>query len=625
MVRRPWKMTALFLLLTGGAFPVRAQEPAEPEIGEVVVTATRTPEPAGAGTKSVTVITAEEIQSKQIQSVAEALRGVPGATIVQTGTLGGQTSTFLRGSNSNHTLFLIDGVPVNTPTDGAFDLADLSIENVERIEVVRGPQSTLYGSSAMGGVVNVITKRGAGPPSHRLSVGAGKHSTFREVFASAGGTERADYSITAVRLDSQGRGEHDEYANTNLSARLGVKPTPTTRLEVFSRFVEADKDLPPVLGRQDSSTGAAFDPDQNQQREFLQVGTAWTQALTPWWDYRLILARVTDRLKFTDPPLSPDVTDTTAYDAEAVTSLRLLPATILTFGGQWKQENADVTGAFATFDATVTQRAGYVQGQVTLWDRLTLVGGGRVDDHSRFGDHSTGQLSAAYVLRSTGTTLRAGYGTAFRAPSMNQFFRPGSGNPNLRPERSRSVEAGVEQALWDKQLRIGATYFHTRFTDLIDFGPPPSFQSLNIDRAQAEGVELVAEVRPVTGLILRGGYTFTEAIDSNTQQPLRRRPKHIGSASATYELDKRYSVSIIGLFVGRRFDTNPVFPFGLAENGGYAKFDLAAGATLAERWGPLSAVRFTAKVENLLDKQYDEALGFPALGLTYLVGIEATF
>ena len=624
MVGRPWTMATLCLVLVGGVFPVFAQEPAEPEIGEVVVTATRTPELAGAGTKSVTVITAEEIAIKQVQSVGEALRSVPGATIVQTGTLGGQTSTFLRGSNSNQTLFLIDGIPVNTPTDGAFDLADLSIENVERIEVVRGPQSTLYGSSAMGGVINVITRKGAGPPTHTLSLAAGMHSTFKEVVKSAGGTERADYAITTLRLDSQGQGQHDEYANTTVSARVGVKPTPTTRLEIFSLFIDADKDLPPVLGRQDNSTGAAFDPDQNQRREFLQVGTAWSQALTPWWDYKLILARVGDRLKFTDPPLSTDVTDTTTYDVEGVTSFRPFPATVLTLGGQWKQDNADVTGTFTAFDATTTLRAGYVQGQVTLWESLTLVAGGRLDDYSQFGDHSTGQVSAAYVLRSTGTTLRAGYGTAFRAPSMNQVFRPGSGNPNLRPEQSRSFEAGAEQAIWDNHLRLGATYFYTRFTDLIDFGPGPSFQSMNIDRARAEGVEVFAETRPVPELLFRGGYTFTEAVDSDTGQPLRRRPKHLGSAAATYEFNKRYSVSLSGLFVGKRFDTDPV-TFGLAENGGYAKFDLAAAATLSERWGPLSGVRLTAKVQNLLDKQYEEVLGFPSLGLTYLVGVEATF
>lgn len=623
MVRRPWRVIALLVCLGSGSYSVFAQEPAEPEIGEVVVTATRTADPVGAATKSFTVITAEEIEAKQAQTVREVLRTVPGVTLSQSGGLGTQTTTFLRGSNSNHTLFLMDGVPVNSPIGGAFDLADLTTDNVERIEVIRGPQSTLYGSAAMGGVVNIITRRGTGAPTHRVRLEAGKHSTFRETLSSAGGGDRWDYAIAASRLDSQGELSHDEYENTALSGKFGWKPTATTRLEFFSRFLESDKDLPPVLGRQDISTGAAFDPDQNQQREFLQAGTTWSQSLTSWWDYKLVLARVTDRIHFADPPTSTEVSDRTAYDAEVVTSFRPLPGTILTFGGQWKEESADVTGtgSFASFNGTATQWAGYVQGQVTLWDRLTLVGGARVDDHSRFGGHGTGQVSGVYQLPGTGTAFRASYGTAFRAPDLGDLFFPGFSNPNLQPERARTWEAGLEQKLFGNLATVSATYFHTQFTNLIAFVfPTPQ----NIGSARSEGVETALEIRPVEGLSLKGTYTFTEAVNRITGEPLRRRPKHLGSASATYVFHKRYSVNATGVFVGRRFDTDPV-TFGLAENGGYAKVDVAAGATLAEQWGPLSAVRLTAKIENLLDKQYDEALGFPAPGLTYLVGIEATF
>jgi len=612
MVRRPWKLAALFLLLTGGAFPVRAQEPAEPEIGEVVVTATRTADPVGAATKSFTVITAEEIEARQAETVREVLRTVPGLSLSQSGTLGTVTSTFLRGSNSSHTLFLIDGVPVNSPTNGQFDLADLTTDNVERIEIVRGPQSTLYGSAAMGGVVNIITRTGRGTPTYRVRLEGGKHSTFRETVSSAGGGEEWDYAVAGSRLNSRGELAHDDYESTTLSGRIGLRPTPTTRLEFFSRFLDADKNLPPVAGR-------GFDPDQNFQREFTQAGATFTHTVTPAWDYKVTLARVVEETRFTDPPSAPSVTETDVDDVEFVTSFRPLPYVVLTAGGQWKQEGADT----ATVHPTVTDKAGYVQAQLTLLERLTLLGSARVDDHSRFGTHGTGQVSWAYHLAATGTTLRGGYGTAFRAPTLNDLFFPGFSNPNLQPERSRTREAGFEQRLFGSLATLSATAFYTRFTDLIQFDFVSSMPQ-NIGSARAEGVEAALEIRPLERLTLKGTYTFTEAIDKSTRQPLLRRPKHLGSATAIYQFAGHYSVAATALFVGKRPDVDPV-TFATVTNSGYAKVDLAASAVLSEEWGPLRSLRLTTKIENLLDKRYDDVLGFPALGLTYLVGVEANF
>ncbi|MGH7408350.1 MAG: TonB-dependent receptor plug domain-containing protein, partial [Candidatus Methylomirabilales bacterium] len=536
----------------------------------------------------------------------------PGLTLSQSGGLGTVTSTFLRGSNSSHTLFLIDGVPVNSPTNGVFDLSDLSTDNVERIEIVRGPQSTLYGSAAMGGVINVITRRGTGTPSHRVRLEAGKHSTFRETVSSAGGGEEWDYAVAGSRLNSQGDLAHDDYESTTLSGKIGLRPTPTTRLEFFSRFLDADKDLPPVAGR-------GFDPDQNFQREFTQAGATFTHALTPGWDYKVTLARVIEETRFTNPPSAPSVTETDVDDVEFVTSFRPLPPLVFTLGGQWKQEGADT----ATLHPTVTDKAAYVQAQVTLLDRLTLLGSARVDDHSRFGNHGTGQVSGVYQLAATGTALRAGYGTAFRAPTLNDLFFPGFSNPNLQPERSRTWEAGVEQRLFGNRATLSATTFYTQFTDLIQFDFV-TFTPQNIGSARSKGVEAAVEIRPLEGLSLKGTYTFTEPIDRITRQPLLRRPKHLGTASAIYQFARRYSLAATALFVGERPDVDPV-TFLTVTNGGYAKLDLAASAVLTEGWGPLRSLRLTAKVDNLLNERYDDVLGFPALGLTYLVGLEANF
>jgi len=610
---RPWKTVVFLLILAAAALPVWAQEPGEREIGEVVVTATRTADPVGAATKSFTVITAEEIEAKQAETVREVLRTVPGMTLSQSGGLGTLTSTFLRGSNSSHTLFLVDGIPVNSPTNGQFDLADLSTDNVERIEIVRGPQSTLYGSAAMGGVVNIITRTGRGVPTYRLRFEAGKHAAFRETVSSSGGGAEWDYAVAGSRLNSDGELAHDRYESTTLSGKIGLRPTPTTRLEFFSRFLDADKDLPPVAGR-------SFDPDQNFQREFTQAGATFTHAVTPAWDYKVTLARVIEETRFTNPPSGPSVTETDVDDVEFVTSFRPLPYVVLTAGGQWKQEGADT----ATLHPTVTDKAGYLQAQVTFFDRLTLLGSGRVDDHSRFGTHGTGQVSGVYQLVATGTALRASYGTAFRAPTLNDLFFPGFSNPDLRPERSRTWEIGGEQRLFGNLATLSATYFYTRFTDLIVLDS--SFIPQNTGSARSKGVETALEIRPVEGLSLKGTYTFTEAIDRMTRQPLLRRPKHLGTVSATYQFGGRYSLAAMALFVGERSDAQPgTFPVVTVTNGGYAKVDLAASAVLAEGWGPLRSLRLTTKIENLLDKRYEDVLGFPALGLTYLVGLEAAF
>ncbi|HEV8662151.1 MAG TPA: TonB-dependent receptor, partial [Candidatus Methylomirabilis sp.] len=484
--------------------------------------------------------------------------------------------------------------------------------NVDRIEIVRGPQSTLYGSAAMGGVVNIITRTGTGVPTYRVRLEGGNHSTFRETFSSAGGGTEWDYAVAGSRLDSEGELDHDDYESTTLSGRIGLKPTPTTRLEFFSRFLDTDKNLPPVAGR-------SFDPDQNSKREFTQAGATFTHALTPAWDYKVILARVIEETRFTDPP-SVFVTETDVDDLEFVTSFRPVRSLILTAGGQWKQEGADS----GDLQATVTNKAGYLQAQLTLLDRLTLLGSARLDDHSRFGNHGTGQVSAVYQLAATGTAFRGGYGTAFRAPSLSDLFFPGFSNPDLQPERSRTWEVGTEQRLFGSLVTLSATYFHTRFTDLIVLDP--FFIPQNIGSARSKGVEAAIEIRPVEGLSLKGSYTFMEPIDRTTRQPLLRRPKHLGSVAAIYQFGRRYSLAATALFVGERPDVQPgTFPVVTVLNSGYAKVDLAASAVLAEALGPLHSLRLTAKIENLLDKEYEDVLGFPAFGLTYLVGLEANF
>ena len=606
-----------------------AKEMAIP-LSEVVVTATRVETPRAHVTKGVTVITSEEIEDRQLKTVEEALREVPAISVVRSGSPGSQTSIFLRGTDSNQTLVLIDGVRIQTSTTGEFDFADLTTDNIERIEVVRGPQSTLYGSDAIGGVINIITKRGEGRPTHTLKVEGGRHLTFREQLSSTGGFEFGDYSLTISRLDTDGFLDHDDYTNTSVSGNFGFNLGTDARLNLFSRYIDSEKKLPPVLGR-------SFDPNQVFDRQFYQGGGALAHQVLPWLDYSLRMAVTRTNQEFSDPPddLSPaftfSKTDAQVLDFNGQVNVHPLPEATITIGGQWARQSADFSSrsTFGTsqFDQAASDGAFFGQGQLVLFeDRLILAGGGRVDQHSRFGSAVTGQFSGALLIHETGSKIKGSWGTAFKSPTLADLFFPGFSNPDLKPEEAEGFDVGIEQVLWEDRLWLEFVYFKKALTNLIQFDPA-TFRPENIARASTKGVEVSATLLPLPGLRLRGGYSLVDTGDEATGMRLLRRPKDTVFGQVTYAFWKRATASVNILHVGKRDDQDfSTFPSRRVTLDPYTKVDLALSVLLfSEDRGILRKLHATAKIENLFDQDYEEAFGFPAPGLVYLFGVEAAF
>ncbi|MEE9154295.1 MAG: TonB-dependent receptor [candidate division NC10 bacterium] len=634
MVSTIFKNAILTAALTGLLIGVAwAQENVIP-LSEVVVTATRTKTPRSQLTKAVTVITKEDIKERQLLTVEEALREVPSLNVVRQGSIGSQTSVFLRGANSDQTLVLIDGVRIATSTTGGFNFADLTTDNIERIEVVRGPQSTLYGSDAIGGVINIITRKGEGKPRHNVTVEGGRHATFRTKLSSTGGFEFGDYSVTASYLDTDGFLDHDDYKNTSVSGNFGIKLGADAHLSLFSRYIDGDKNLPPVLGR-------GFDPNQEFKSKYYQGGGVLEQQVLPWLDYSLRMAVTRTDQKFSDPPdfRSPtsftfSETDAQVLDFNGQVDVRPLPEVTITVGGEWSRQSADFSsdGAFSgfpfssEFDEHTTDVAFFGQGELVLFeDRVILVGGGRVDDHSDFGTAVTGQFSGAFLIHETGTKFKGSWGTGFHAPDLADLFFPGFENPDLQPEEVESFEVGIEQVLWEDRFWLEVIYFDNDFTNLFQFNAATS-RVENIAQASAKGVEISATVLPLPGLRVSGSYSRVDTEDEETGQDLLRRPQDTVFGQVTYTFLERATASVSVLYVGERADQDfTTFPSRRVTLDPYTKVDLALSVLLLEDQGILNKLQVKAKIDNLFDEDYEEAFGFPAPGLVYLFGVEATF
>ncbi|MFQ5656236.1 MAG: TonB-dependent receptor plug domain-containing protein [Candidatus Methylomirabilales bacterium] len=601
-------------------------------LGEVVVTATRVKTPRRQLTKAVTVITREEIEERQLITVEEALREVPSLNVVRQGSIGSQTSVFLRGGNSDQTLVLIDGVRVVTSTTGGFDFADLTTDNIERIEVVRGPQGTLYGSDAIGGVINIITRKGEGKPRHNVTVEGGRHATFRTKLSSAGAFEFGDYSVTASYLDTDGFLDHDDYKNTSVSGNFGFELGADARLSLFSRYIDGDKNLPPVLGR-------GFDPNQSFDSTFYQGGGELEQQVLPWLGYSLKMAVTRTDQKFSDPPdpRSPtsftfSETDAQVLDFNGQVNVHPFPEGTVILGGQWTRQSADFTteGAFlgfpfqSTFDEATTDGAFFGHGELVLFeDRLILTGGGRIDDHSDFGSAVTGQFSGAFLIHETGTKIKGSWGTGFHAPDLADLFFPGFENPNLQPEEVEGFDAGIEQVLWDDRFWLEVYYFDNELTNLFQFDPTTN-RVENVAKASANGVEISTAILPLPDLRIRANYSLVDTEDEETGEDLLRRPHDTVFGEVAYTFLERATATVSVLHVGDRNDRD----FSTGETvtlDAYTKVDLALSILLLENRGILHNLRAKAKIENLLDEDYEEAFGFPAPDLMYLFGLEATF
>jgi vitamin B12 transporter len=603
--------------------PTAGEEPIRTE--PVVVTATRIEQPVSQVGSSVTVIQGEDLRRRGVEFLPDALREVPGLTVAQNGARGKQASIFLRGANSDQTLVLVDGVRINDPVGGAVDLGFLGTDNIERIEVVRGPQSTLYGSDAMGGVVNIITRRGDSGLTGSAEALAGNYDTYRLGAAARGGTDAFGASVEASRLDTDNRYENDDFAATALSARLDGRAGDRLSLTFSVR-------------RTDSETGvrgsAFFPPPEladRQESDLLSSALSAELRTTSAWTQRLTLGWTGLDQRFRSPTSSSD-RKSIVRSIEWVHTVRPAEPLTLLAGAEYRVEDGDFQNSTGTdIAASLYTRALFARAELTpVRDRLVLEAGARLDDATRVDEEVSPRVAGALLVPESGTRVHASWGKAIKAPTLLDLYFPGldvpglgivfTGNPDLEPERSRGWDAGVTQQLLGRRVEADVTFFRNDFRDLIVNAQTLPFESVNVGRARTYGVESSLLVRPTGRLDLAATYTYLEARDEDTETQLLRRPRNQGSTTVTVRPLAAASLSLTGLYIGPRRDF-------LATNtgyiGGYFRLDAAATYRLPLR-GRIGA-ELLARVENLLDREYEDVAGFPALRANVLAGARVTF
>ncbi len=582
--------------------------PAEPLEGDAVFSPNRNATPASETGSSLSVITQEEIQRSGQNTVAEVLRGQLGVDVVRQGGPGGLTSVFLRGGNSAHTKVLLDGISLNDPSSAsrAFDFSNLTVDNIERIEVLRGPQSMVYGSDAIGGVVNIITKRGQGPLSLRASGMGGSFNTGQTSLSASGGSDHAYYSVNGSFLSTggisaasarNGNTEHDSYNNGTVSGRLGYNFGDSWNVDYVFRYVDAAAEIDDF----DFFSGLPID---NLIRKNLTKNFSNRVQLTNWAVDGLIQQKVGFNLndvdrRDTDPGFfSPASFHGQTRELDYQASALLAETNTLSAGANYLAEDA-----VSSLNPQATQniKGVWLQDAFQIGPNWFNTAGYRWDDASRAGSAQTYRFTSLYRIDPLGTAFHGSLGTGFRQPALAENLFA-FGNPNLRPERSKGFDFGARQQIWGEALYFDATYFRNDFRDLIifDFN---TFSLANVGRARSSGVELTLNSLLTQQLRMNAGYTFDDTLNLDTGAQLVRRPRNKMLLSFTrMSLDNRSSLTLSTMYVGQRLDT------GNRTLDQYMLLNLSGSYQATER------VQLFARLDNVTNTFYEEVRGFGTPG-----------
>lgn len=658
----------------------------------ILVSATRTENSLAEIPASAFVVSANDLARSQRVTVADALRAAPGVAVMQTARRGGVISLFVRGGESDYTKVFVDGIPLND-AGGAFDLSDLTTDNAERIELVRGASSALYGSDAMSGVLQFITRRGTSSrPELELTGEGGSFAFNRQAAKFAGANGGFDYSLGFTHLRTNGRDRNDDYQNRIGSASVGYRFNDRTHLRLLARSENSGLGVP-------GATARYFpDPDERARRRRIATGVRFADQTTRIWQQSVSFVFAENNQLGIDPvgqdltkPNTPLDTNFAFNDFVSFfnnhqkrrgvryqSDVSLPHNNLLSAGIEYEQESAVFDSGFAGTNRVAPSRkntGAFVQNQFFIASRFALTAGLRVENNRAelpanfasvlqslgsapftgaigFGTQVIPKVAAMIVARQGdeaigATKLRASYGAGIKAPTLVEAFSPNGfflGNPGLKPERAHSFDAGIEQLFWRDRVRVEATFFENRFRDQIAYvGDPATFGGpiktpqgvltsfVNNDRARARGVELHFAAQPSRQWRFSGSYTLTDSkllaaadvIDFVTLKlipnaevglSLLRRPKHSGAINVSW-IGERFDAQVNGFFLGRRRDVDPVTFSRLVNNDGYARVDFAGGYRFTPR---LSGF---ARIENLLNQNYQEVLGYPAYRMNFSVGL----
>jgi vitamin B12 transporter len=588
---------------------------------------------------SVTVITSKDLEAKQTRTLTDALESVPGLNVTQAGGPGAITSVFMRGAGANHTKVLIDGIDASDPSspDGAFDFGRLLTAGVDRVEVLRGPQSGLYGSDAIGGVIDIRTKPGSGPAQITATTEAGSFATFNQSAGVSGSSGPLSYSFNAAHFHAGdipvtppallAPGEprnNDSYDNHTYAGRLGLELSRNFDVGVIARFFDTrqfytgTQYAPPTYDPMLEPTQSLGDTRQWFTRAFAHqtaFGGAFEQTLgvsyTDYWRqdndaYYGLTLNSGDRVKF----------DWTG-------AIKLAPGQTLTVGAEHREDQLRNPQS-----AQVENNAGFVQLQSGFGGRLFNVASIRYDDNSAFGGATTYRIAPAFLIPETGTKLKASYGTGFKAPTLDELYvnYPNFGfhsNPDLKPEESRGYDAGFEQTLFAKRVEFGATYFHNDITNLITFGPTSTWPGyytyyLNLPSARIDGAETFVTFKPRDDLKFRADYTYTMAMDAQKSEELRRRPKHKASVGADWQASQALNLSATLVYVGDFVDTDRFGSIPRLNAPGHTVVNLAGSYDFG------NGLTAFARFDNLFNEIYEDPTGYLRPGFGAFAGMKVS-
>mgnify|MGYP001799373987 CR=1 FL=1 len=554
---------------------------------------------------SVTIITAEDIDALGFDFALDAIAAAPGVTVNSNGPFGGQAGVRIRGAATEQTLVLIDGIPVNDPTSpgGGFNFARLDTENIERIEILKGPQSTLWGTDAIGGVVSITTK----DPEERLGGSAfaeyGSFNTFRGGASIGNATDAGDFRLAIVGTSSdgiskadedEGNTEDDAYEALTLSAKGGLNLAGDARLSANVLWTDAESEF---------DSFGPVDGDQVNETEEVSANVSLTGSLFDERLENLLLVGYSDidRQNFTNGvPSFGAIGDRVLYRYQG--TLGIDEANKLAFGVEreetsFSDQDTSIDGLFALYEWQATEA-------------LTLTGGFRVDDHSTFGTETTGRVAAAYNPNPQ-LTLRASWGQGFKAPTLFQISGGGfaTPNPNLQPETSEAFDAGIDWRSRDGRLEAGLTVFDTEIENLISFASTGYFNEAQVE---TRGVELVGRVVLTDWLNVEANYAYIDAEDTDGD-PLRRIPEHSGDVRFNVDPDGPFSGNVLIRYNGEEPDRAP----NIVDS--WTRVDVTGSYDLSE------TVELFGRVENLFDEEYQQILGYGTPDLSGYLGIRLRY
>jgi vitamin B12 transporter len=569
-----------------------------------------------------------------IISIKDALKEIGTLDIVQTGGFGQQTSIFMRGANSNHTLFMLDGVKFYDPMspNGAPDIAHLTLDNLERIEVVEGTKSSLYGSDAIGGVINMITKKGRGKPSLSIINEAGSFYTHKHTIATQGELGLFGFSSSTSYFRTKGisaaqakdnNPEKDRYDNLTTVNRFDYKISDSLALGTILRYTQARSEY-------DDSGGIGGD-DPNKQQFFRQsIGAVFADySLTDWNKQKLQVSWMHNFRRHRDDDNESGTTDIerawydgTNYQINWQNVMELADFETVICGFDWNREKGDSyyisDGVWGPYESDGPKRRTYTRGyylenKLKIKDRIFLNSGFRIDDHSVFGSYNT--YSHELIMKPiAGTKFWGSYGTGFKSPTLYQLYDPSNGNIELNPEESSSYEAGFEQKLFSEKISAGFLYFNNHFKNLIDWRSTGLWtgQYFNVSKARTYGTEIYLTLKPIDELKLNIKYLWLDTENKEDHSELLRRAKNKVSISADYSWQKIiFNLSVS--YVGHRPDVSGTLLKSYVLMNSALSYDINKNTN------------WFMRMENMLDDNYEEVSGYGTPGFSVYSGIKLSF